>query len=265
VEAHALLAGGLAGRLTADAAQRAATERVVSSLSSFERGALAGTVAGEGADVLRAAAAHRLRLALATATSPQPPATADQRAADALLASVDGVIAQLKALVPSSPPEVALELEAIRLALVDAGVEVATALSRLASTEAEPRPPAAEAKPTTRVLSNESVAAPPRARKRLLAALVTVAIAVGGYHSVRIAKAPSPRPPAALPGAPAHTYTVRRGASHLLMTLAGKSVDPAELERFTAQQQLAGRDVRPLAPGVWIVEPVPTGGGGTSP
>jgi hypothetical protein len=207
----------------------------------------------------------RLRLDLALSSVPAAGYAFDQATAEQLLADVDGVLAQVKALAPSAPPGVMPALDPTRLAIVDGGVQLAGALSQLVPVgKAQPTALAANKGPTTRVLSNASAGETEGLgflRKGPWIALALVLATVAGYHGWRLATTPAPRPPATLVGAPANTYSVKQGATHLLKTLAGKTVDPAALERFKGQEQLKGNVVRDLGSGTWAIEQDPAGGG----
>ncbi|OFX22371.1 MAG: hypothetical protein A2V77_22615 [Anaeromyxobacter sp. RBG_16_69_14] len=263
--AEALLLSVVAGRAAGEAGQVAAAERVLAAVSALERTAFAGAEVPIDCAFLRSVVALRLRLDLALSSAPAAGCAVDQTVAEQLLADVDGILAQLKALAPSAPPGVMPALDPTRHAIVDGGVRVAGALSRLVQVgEAQPAALAANKGPTTRVLSNANAGETEGLgflRKGPWIALALIFAAVAGYHGWRLATTPAPRPPATLAGAPANTYSVKQGATRLLKTLAGKTVDPVSLERFKDQEQLKGNVVRDLDSGTWAIEPDPTGGG----
>ena len=62
-------------------------------------------------------------------------------------------------------------------------------------------------------------------------------------------------PAATLPGAPAHTFVVRQGASVVLNLEPGATVEAAGLERFTVQERAKGNEVRAIGNGMWLVAP----------
>jgi hypothetical protein len=264
--AEALLLSVVAGRAAGEAGQVAAAERVLAAVSELERTAFLGAEVPIDCAFLRSIVALRLRLDLALSSAPAAGCAVDQVVAEQLLADVDGILAQLKALGPSAPPGVMPALDPTRHAIVDGGVQLAGALSQLVPVgEGQPATAVVLAKePATRVLSNEMEA--PReglgsSSKVLWVALALVFTAVAGHHGWRLATRPAPTPPATMPGAPINTYSMKMGATHMLKTLAGKQVDPAELERFKIQEQATGNMVRDLGSGTWAIEPDPAGGG----
>jgi hypothetical protein len=95
----------------------------------------------------------------------------------------------------------------------------------------------------------------------LVVVLAISALAAGGYHLHAWQQRRDAPPPPTLAGAPANTTGVATAGNALLMASPGKPIDPAELERFKAQEQAKGNRVIEAAQGVWIVIP----GGGNAP
>jgi hypothetical protein len=261
---EALLAAALR-RLPGSGAAAEAAARVASALSPDERAALTGGPVAHDPALLRAAAALRLRLELALATLPAAGAPFDGPAAQALLGEVDAVLVQVKAAAEAAEPALAASLEPIRLALVDGGLSLAGAHARLTpEVIAAPvaQAPAPSIRASTRVISNEGESeAAPAAGKGVWFAFGAVALLAVAYHGYQFATRAPYEPPASLPGAPAQTYLVNQGPSLVLRAYAGARIDPGELERFRAQERARGNAVRELAAGIWVIEPVNTGGG----
>jgi len=256
LELLARAAGGQGG-----GAMGPGVENVLRTCSDAERAALSGAgESGIDAALLREAAALRLRLALALASAPSTPDGADQAAAQQLLGDVDAVLARIKAAMEAEGGAAAPALEPIRNAIVGGGVDLAVALSRLVP-EGSPEREAlekAEKKLATRVLKNESVAEAPRlsaASKGLWFAFAVAFLIAAGYHGWRYVTKPVPQTPPTLPGAPQNTTTVTRGPVRMLTVMAGKKVDPAELERFRTAEQAKGNELHELSPGTWAIEP----------
>ena len=116
----------------------------------------------------------------------------------------------------------------------------------------------------TRVISNENARqteAAPVAGKGIWFAFGAVVLLAVAYHGYQFATREPHEPLASLPGAPAQTYLVNQGASHVLRAYAGARVDPGELEQFRAQELARGNVLRELGAGIWIIEPASAGGG----
>lgn len=261
-DAEALLIAAAAGRLAADVPGQAAALRVIAMASEPERAALAGEQVPADPCLLRAGAALRLRLELALAA---PARRLEPGAAQRVLADVDEMLARFKGLGEASSAETVAALDPMRLAVVDAGVKLAGALSRLvperALVEQAPRP---ADRPGTRLLSNEVAQAgeaAPRSRKLLWIAFAFIVAATLSYHAWRLA-APTPLAAPTLPGAPANTYVVQQGATRILKAYAGTTVPAAELEGFKSQEHAKGNVVRDLGSGAWAIEPEHAAGPG---
>jgi hypothetical protein len=256
--AEAVLLAQSAGRAAGDPAQHEAATRVMAGASELERAAFAGRDVQVDPAALRAAVSMRLRLEIALSTMPAAGGAVDQQAAQQLLAEVDGLLEQVKALGGSAATGVAPTLEPTRLALVDGGVKLAGALSGLVPADAVPlaRPVPSARAPSTRVLSNEREEGRQRQPRTLaLAFVLALVLGVGvAYHAwTRIAH-PVVRP-RTVANAPGNTIGMVRGAGKVVTALAGRPIDPAELERFKAAERVNGNVVKEVRPGTWMVIP----------
>jgi hypothetical protein len=258
--AEALLLAASAGRGAGDAGVLAAAKRVLASASELERAALAGADVSVEPALLRTIAGLRLRLDLALTTVPAAGGAADQPAAQQLLAEVDGVLEQLKALAAAAPAGVAPALEPMRLAIVDGGVKLAGALSGLVPAAQPTAAPPAVSKPSVRILSNEQVRPESGARVRggMLAALALAALVAGGYHLWSWTSRPAPQPLPRMAGAPAGLvlYATPASSVRVLVLEDGRRLDPADLERFRKDQELVGMAVVQVNPHTLVVKPM---------
>jgi hypothetical protein len=266
VEATEALARSLAGALPDGAALGTVAAQVLAGLSALEREVLAGDPQPFDAAPVRAAAVMRLRVAAALASAPPPGAPIDGAALQGILGEIDGLLAEVKELLREAPVEARPGLEAVRNALVREAIqfsEAATGRGADGAPAATPAPPgpAPRREPARPPAAARPLpAGPPRTRRRPLALLVILALATTGavgYHAWSFLSRPAPTPPPTYAGAPAGTYGVDRGASRLLMTLPGKRVDPAELERFGRLEAARGNVVRLVSPGTWLIERAP--------
>jgi hypothetical protein len=240
---------------------------VFASLSRLERCALLHESTGLDNSGLVDAAAQRLRVANALATIPASGAEVDRAGAERLLADIDLVLGNIKALTASAPPAISAELEAIRGALVCAGVEFAGALSRLGDTApliaAVPARAHQGRSPSARVLSNDSTdEAPARSNRGLLVAFA-VALALTVTYHFGNAMGPAPRPLPTMAGAPDKVIAVRRAGGWLVTTIPGKQVDRAEMDAFIARERAKGNAVKQIGAGTWMIEPSAGRQGGT--
>jgi hypothetical protein len=271
-EAEALLIEAAAGRASPDPGTRAIVDRALAAASDLERCALQGGAVSVDPVLLRTAAALRLRIEVAVAAlGAGEPAQAPPGAQE-LLAEVDAVLAQVSQLASAAPAEALAAIDATRLSIVDGGVRLAGALSRLVPVgpaEVAVRPARPADKSVARVTSNvragegleggfHGVPTP------LWIALAIALAGVGGYHVWRLARTAAP-PPATFVGAPTHTSGLNRGAVRILMSEPGKPIDPAELEKFKGLEQAKGNVVREIAKGTWAIEPAGTAEGGKKP
>jgi hypothetical protein len=257
--AEALLLSVVAGRAdaAADASHLATAERVLAAASELEQAALSGGDVPIDPVFLRSLASLRLRLDLALSSVPAAGCVFDQATAEQLLADVDGVLAQVKALAPSAPPGVMPALDPTRLAIVDGGVQLAGALSQLVPEGVpEAAVPKVEKKPTARVLSNEK--GEDKVPARRIALWVVLALALAGaaaFHANHYLRPPKPSGPGHLAGSPAGSLAARGPGQSLFIMSPGGRFDQAELEKFKAEQELKGNTVQQVAPGTLVVVP----------
>ena len=258
VAAEALLLSLAAGRAQADAALVAAAERALGGASELERAALAGADVPVEAAALRGAAAMRLRLDIALSTAPTGSAGVDQPAAQQLVADVDGVLGQLKALAAAAPAGVAPAIEPIRLAVVDGGVKLAGALSQLVPEGAPCVGSKADPKPSTRLLSNQKTETASTASRRQIVLWVFFAVALAGsavFHGWRHVHTPMPSVPQRMPGAPEKSIAAAGPRQVIFVTSEKGRFEAAEIEKFKAEQELKGNTVKQVAPGTILVYP----------
>ena len=260
-EAEGILTAALGGEVDPDPAWRAAADSVLQALCGAERVALSPGPLSSDPDpaLLRATTGLRLRLHIAVALVPS---RTDLHATvfPALLAEVDALLVRVKAAASEAPSDAAEVLEAVRLALVDGGVTLAGAMARAlpAAPAVAAAPTSSPARPAPRVLSNVTAAeaaTASRGGKGVWVALALAVVVAAGYHGWQFA---TRKPPAALPtlpGAPAHTFVVRQGASVVLNLEPGATVEAAGLERFTVQERAKGNEVRAIGNGMWLVAP----------
>ena len=247
---------------------RTVIEQTVAGLSGLERDAFSGVVPVD-AELIRHAAVLRLRAAAALATRPAPGTPVDSAAIAELLSEIDGVLHQVKALLDGATPEVKVQLEAIRNALVREAVDFSEACHEIGTAEL----PLAPARITgraaaARVLSSHvglDTEDRPGERRRRTAPVVTLVIILllgGGYHAWNFYTAPPKLPPPTYEGAPAGTMAVQNGKSFFLITLPGKTVNAAEMETYKQREARRGNQVREVTRGTWIIEPAKSDGGG---
>jgi hypothetical protein len=233
--------------------------RTLESLSDLERAVLSGEPQPIDTAPIRKAAVMRLRVAEALASVPPPGSSVDSTAVSAVLSEIDGLLAEVS-LVSGAPQELPPALEEIRNALVREAIDFSEAASRVAAQPAEPSA-APVTRPAVRGARVLSVTSVPVEDSRwsaktiaLVVLLVLVALGVGAYHVRRM----MPRPVTALKtlaGAPAGTVGTTNRGIQILTRLPGKTIDPAELERFKAAQEAKGNTVQEIAPGTWHVQP----------
>jgi hypothetical protein len=263
-EAEVALVLALRGTLRPEAPLAALAAQTLASLSDLERRALGGANLPFDVKPVCRAAVMRLRTAAALASVPKPPARVDWPALQALLAELDGVLAQVNPLAAEAPKELQGPLEAIRNGLVHEAVDFSEAAQGLEAAgepapEALPERPAARPAAATRVLSvGVAQEEAPEARRRRIGPLVALVLLVAlglTYHAWQYLTTAPPVPPPTLGGAPSQTYAFRNENGQFLIALGSKPVDPGELQRFIEQEKKKGNAVRQVAPGRWIVEP----------
>ncbi|HET9599837.1 MAG TPA: hypothetical protein VFP65_29955 [Anaeromyxobacteraceae bacterium] len=261
-EVEALLAEHLRSGSVAPAF-RATTEAIAGGLTQLERAALLGESLPVDPLPLRSAVALRWR-ATAILARAHSSGAVDAPAAQALPAEIDVALAALKAAGDAAPSDLAADLASSRNALVSVAVALTDSLA--ASCEVEEAPAAApvqRARPTTRILSTRSGEERRWAWRKaaVFGTLLVVAAGVAVSYHLRTTNAVArARTLHQLPGAPAHTLGAVRGTGKVLSVLPGKTVDPADIERFRAAEEAQGNVVEQVGPGTWVVRPKPAGG-----
>jgi len=262
-DAEVVLSGALAGQFPRDPICQAALARVLAAASEEERLALGGQPTEVDAALLRSAIALRYRLHLALSGAPTSADAVDQPAAQQLLSEVDDFLAKFKTTMSAAPAGVAPALEPLRHAIVDGGVQLAGAVSRLAPVGEilpVPSPAAVPQASGARVLSNERDERDPSSlRQRILTvALLFSVLAAGGYHFLTWAHRPVPHPMPRITGAPAGLvlFSSPANSARVLIAERGHHIDPVELERFRKDQELKGMAVIQVDPITIVVKPM---------
>ncbi len=269
-EAERLLVAAVAGAAAAGPQAEAAVQ-AAQKLSQPEREALAGAALPVDVAVVRRAVVLRFRVALALQAAPRPGQPGDAGAVQTLLAEIDGVLAELKALEEGAPPAVQPGLDAIRSGLVSEAIDLTEAVQRLAPApvaepEAGVRPPprkAPERKVEKRAASEFEGLAQKKGQSRgaLITVLVLAALAAAGYH-VKERLAPQPvveRPTMA--GAPAGAIapTNNRTPNRVVVSEDGKPFEREQVERFRKEQAERGNEVVQVSPTTLVVKPAGSG------
>ena len=265
-DAEGLLAGALVG-LWPEEALRPLTERVLEGLSAAEKGALQDQALPCEADPVRRAAGLRWQVAAALASAPParpdgelPPV--DQAAVRAILSGIDAVLGDLKRMSEGATPEALRVIENVRHLLVKEAIDLTEAVQRLVPEGtaeigvAEGVPAAAARVPGTRLIYNvrgQDELRPPKPWG-LLVLLVLLAAASAGYHGYRYVNRPRPQPPT-LSGAPSATSALVVPGAKMVAAPPGQRPDPQEVERFKAQEQAKGNEVKEVLPGTFVVVP----------
>jgi hypothetical protein len=258
-EAERLLALAVSGATPDSGPAATAAVRLAGALTAMESAALAGAPAPLDGALLRRLAALRLRLALALETAPAPGAPYDLAAVQSLLAEVDGSLQELKAAAEAAAPEVQAVAEQIRNAVVGAAIDLTDLVQRIVPAEVAPVAPSLRG-PAARVLSNrveEAQDAPRRVGVGWIVALGLVAAAAGAFHGHKLLTRQPPTPPPGVVSAPGGMVSVQERDLTLLVREPGKPIDPRQLESFKTQEEVKGRTVREVAPGVVVSQPEP--------
>lgn len=233
--------------------------RTLESLSDLELGVLVGEPQPVDAAPIRKAAVLRLRVAEALASAPPQGSKVDSAALFAILGEIDGTLAEVAPLLGAAPGELAPALESIRNSLVREAIDFSEAGQRVATPDgpaAAPRPSPSGRAVAAKVLSIDGAQdtalekAEDRRKGIAFIALAIVVLGAIGFHVWRHASQGEVRTPPTLPGAPSNTVaSTGSGNVQLVVSKTGK-FDPAELERFRAQEELRGNRVEEISPGV---------------
>jgi hypothetical protein len=274
-EAESALVLYTRGKLRPEAPLAALTRQAVAGMSELERQVIAGAALPFDTQPVYRAAVLRLRMAVALANAPTPPARVDDAAVQRLLSELDELLALVNPLARSAPPEHQPALESVRNALVREAVDFSEATHRITaggpppaeepSVRPAPRGPAAAARVISVHGGEETEEPEERRRRGPLVALLLVLLAGAGYHASRIATAEPPPTVKTFDGAPAGTRALTNASGRWLITQAGATVDPDQLARFKEQEARKGNTVLEVAPGRWKIEAARDGGPGAKP
>jgi hypothetical protein len=267
VEAEQLLRGALDGDLD-PSALGALARQVAAGLSALEREAFTGATPAVDPGPLRRVAVLRLRVAAALAAKPPHGTASDSGAVAELLSELDTLLQAVKALIDGASPELKLQLEPIRNALVREAVDFSEACHEVGTAELPLIPAAAHLTgraATAKVLSVHAGVDEedrPEEQRRRIMPLVTLAVLLllgAGYHAWNYLAAPPRQEVPTFEGAPAGTMAVQNGKSNFMVQLPGRKVNAADLETFRQREARHGNRVREVGPGTWIIEPATAG------
>jgi hypothetical protein len=269
VEAEQLLRGALDGDLD-PSALGALARQVAAGLSELEREVFKGGTPAVDPAPLRRVAVLRLRVAAALATRPPHGTASDSGAVAELLSELDELLQAVKGLIDGASPELKLQLEPIRNALVREAVDFSEACHEVGTAEL-PLIPAAEAsRPTGRAATAKVLSVHagvdeedrPEEQRRRVMPLVTLAVLLllgAGYHAWNYFATPPRQEVPTFEGAPPGTMAVQNGKANFMVQLPGHKVNAADLETFMQREAKHGNRVREVGPGTWIIEPATAG------
>jgi hypothetical protein len=261
VDGQAVVRAALSG-LWPEQRLRAATEKLVASLSTAEKAATLGQKLPFDPAPVRRAVGLRWQMAAALDTLPVHGAQVDQPAVQAILGGIDDVLASLKTLSDDARPEDLRALEGVRHALVKEAIDLTEALSQVLPAEVveeittSRRARKAQAAPVTRMVYEQ--AAPEGERRQVPWGLVVVlVIAVAGaaaYHGYRYVNRPK-QAASQISGAPSGTVGSVTPQGKVVVAPSGVKLDPKEVENFKNLERAKGNVVREISPGTFIVSP----------
>jgi hypothetical protein len=241
---------------------RAATEKLVASLSTAEKAATLGQKLPFDPVPVRRAVGLRWQMAAALDTLPTHGAQVDPESVQEILGGVDDVLASLKTLSDDARPEDLRALEGVRHALVKEAIDLTEALQQVLPAEVveeittSRRARKAQAAPVTRMVYEQ--AAPERERRQVPWGLVVVlVIAVAGaaaYHGYRYVNRPK-QAISQISGAPSGTVGTVTPHGKVVVAPSGVKLDPKEVENFKNLEKAKGNEVREISPGTFIVSP----------
>lgn len=230
---------------------------------------MSGRWPGVDGGVLRRATAMRIRVGYATRSAPRAGAPSDAAAVSALLGEIDSLATEVAADASKAPDELAPVFQSLRHALVKDAIDFSEAAQRLVPREvaaAAPRPVRRAPRPATARVLSVRVGSEKGGdgRNRLLAAGLLLAIAAAatfhGYrHYLKVTAPPPPRPAGLPAGLDA---MVVPGAGATMITPTSEPLDPAELDRFRADERAKGNELVELPGGGFLLKPAIAPGGG---
>lgn len=270
-ESARLLVAAVAGEALAPGPLAEAAVASARKLSQLERDAVAGNPLPVDPMVVRQATVLRFRVSLALQAAPQSGGQGDAGAVQALLAEIDGVLAELKALEEGAPPAVQPGLDTIRSGLVSEAIDLTEAVQRLAPApvpqpEAVPKPAArrpAEKRAAVAGAAAEFEGLKERrgGSKALVALLVLSVLAAAGYHlKERLGPGTAVERPT-MPGAPGNAVAPsnRLGGPRVVVSQDGKPFEREQVERFRKEQAERGNEVIQTSPTTLLVRPATAG------
>jgi hypothetical protein len=262
VDGQAVVGAALSG-LWPEQRLRAATEKLVASLSTAEKAATLGQKLPFDPAPVRRAVGLRWQMAAALDTLPVHGAQVDQASVQAILGGIDDVLAALKTLSDDANPEALRALEGVRHALVKEAIDLTEALSQVLPAEVveeittSRRARKAQAAPATRMVYEQ--AAPEREPRQhvpwgLVVVLVIAVAGAAAYHGYRYVNRPK-QATSPISGAPSGTVGTVTPHGKVVVAPARSKLDPKEVENFKNLERAKGNEVREIIPGTFIVSP----------
>ena len=264
-DAEGLLSGALVG-LWPEEGLRPITEKVIAGLSVAEKAALQDRPLPLDPGPVKRATGLRWQVAAALATAPAAGTPVDHEALKAILAGLDAVLADLKAMSEGATPEALRVIESVRHAVVKEAIDLTETVQRIVPAEVVAEITSAQPlrAPETRVLfSTRGVELQERRKPWGMIVMLGLAVAVAvGYHGYRYVNRPRASGPA-VAGAPSGSVANAYPQGKLMFAPAGKHLDPREVESFKNAEIAKGNEVLEVLPGTFIVVPAGTKGQGT--
>ncbi len=257
-DAEGLLAGALVG-LWPEERLRPLTEKVLAGLSDAEKSALQDQPLPFEAGPLKRAAGLRWQVAAALESLPGPGASVDHDALKAILASIDGVLSDLKGMSEGASPGALRVLENVRHAVVKEAIDLTEAVQRVVPAEVVAEITASHAlkrgAATRMIYSTSGVGEGERPTPWGMIVFFVLSVAVAaGYHGYRYVNRPR-QMPSSVTGAPSGSAGTTTIQGKLVFAPAGKQLDPREVENFKNAEIAKGNEVREVLPGTFVVIP----------
>jgi len=257
-DAEGLLSGALVG-LWPEEALRPLTEKVLAGLSNAEKAALQDQRLPLDSGPVKRAAGLRWQVAAALASVPAAGTPVDHGALKAILAGLDDVLADLKAMSEGATPEALRIIENVRHAVVKEAIDLTEAVQRVVPAEvvaeitsARPLGRGAE---TRVIFSTRGVDRLERPKPWGMIVMFGLAVAVAlGYHGYRYVNRPRAAPPS-VTGAPSGSVGATYPQGKLVFAPAGKQLDSREVESFKNTEMAKGNEFIEVLPGMYAVTP----------